>query len=252
MNVLYAELNSAPISSPRGMPTKELINYSYTVRPGAELLVHTERKLNLAYVKRELLWYLTGRRYDTSIVAFAKIWESCIAKDGGINSNYGQYLMGGGHGLDRCVKLLKADRDSRRAVAMILGQHHAHWAGIDQPCTVSLQFLIRPDFYDRDELTTIVTMRSQDAIFGLGNDTPAFMLFAKLVAAALNIPVGNLHINVGSLHVYERHFKMLQRIALGIHGWGYLDRLPDISTDDALTLINGNVTDCELLRWIAS
>lgn len=252
MKELYTLLHAAPTSSPHGVLTKELINQHYTVLPGSELITHIDRKLSLPYVKRELMWYLTARRYDTSIVSYASIWQDCIAHDGGINSNYGQYLFGGGLGLDRCIKELKRDRDSRRAIAMILGQHHLHWAGTDQPCTVSLQFLIRPDFFGRDKLTCIVTMRSQDAIFGLGNDTPAFMMFAKLVAACVGVEVGELCVNVGSLHVYERHFKMLQRIVESPWRWVDLGVLPEVDEPSALTLVHGGVTDCELLRWIAS
>ncbi len=253
---IFSDVHNAGVVSPRGLLTKELINYSYSVDPGAEFLTHPGRKFNLAYAKREMLWYLQGQRFDTSICDYAKAWSDCIAKDGGINSNYGQYLFGPQMQLDRCFMELAQDPDSRRAVAMILGQHSLHWAGIDQPCTVSIQFLIRPkagadmDINDRPELVTIVTMRSQDLIFGLGNDVPAFMMVSQIMASALGVDQGALHVNVGSLHVYQRHFQMLERIVNAPGTWSVVDRLPYISTEHAAELIMGRVIDCEFTKWL--
>lgn len=251
MRYIFNHLYNAGVSFPRGLLTKELLNYHYSVKPGDELLAHPRRKLNMDYVKRELSWYLKGHRYDKSIVAFAKTWEGCIASDGGINSNYGQYLFGAGMGLDRCFGELAVDKDSRRAVAMILGQHSLHFSSTnDVPCTIGLQFLIRPDEFGVDELITIATMRSQDAIYGLGNDVPAFMFFGKLLASALSIKQGELHVNVGSLHVYERHFQMLDGIAMFPEQWTRLDVIPDIGSSHAAALIMGRHVFCPLTDWL--
>ena len=51
------------------------------------------RGFNLAYAVREFLWYCGGDRFDHSIVERAKIWQKFIQPDGGINSNYGQYMF---------------------------------------------------------------------------------------------------------------------------------------------------------------
>lgn len=201
-------LHDAPVVAPRGRKTKELLGVSYEVQHGDERLQHTVRKLNNAYIDKELEWYSRGDRFDLSILLFAKAWETCIAPDGGINSNYGQYLFGAGNQLERVINELKQDASSRRAVAMILGTHEMHWQTQgDVPCTMSLQFFIR-----NDALTCVASMRSQDAIWGAGNDIPAFGMFRDYVAENLSLPPSSLIVQVGSFHVYERHFAMLDQI----------------------------------------
>lgn len=201
-------LYSAPVYAPRGLATKELLGVSYTVKAGDEYVQHRARKLSMKYIEAELAWYKKGNRWDTSITEHAKMWQTCIAKDGGINSNYGQYLFGRDGQLQRVIQQLKQDPDSRRAVAMILGQHRLHFAGIDTPCTMSMQFLLRAG-----AVHCIVTMRSQDAIWGAGNDTPFFGYVRDYVAKALGATPGDLTVFAGSFHVYERHFGMLEEIA---------------------------------------
>jgi thymidylate synthase len=214
--------------------TKELVNVSYSVANGMEFDNHIARRFSMPYAKREIEWYLKGDRFDKSILGHASIWQGCVAADGGINSNYGQYLFGSGSQLSRVVRELERDSNSRRAVAMILGQNVLHFVGIDQPCTMGLQFLVR-----HGVVHCIVTMRSQDAIFGLGNDVPAFMFILKVVASALGVGCGELHVNVGSFHVYERHFSMLERIVSDVYGWQCADVLPEVSKKEAQRLIDG-------------
>jgi thymidylate synthase len=235
---LYPQLNKAPVVEVKVgdklVRTKELINVSYSVHAGQEFATHLARNLKLEYVKRELDWYIRANRWDDSIVQHAKIWAGCISKDGGINSNYGQYLIGSCSQLSRVVKELERDINSRRAVAMILGQHTLHFAGVDQPCTMGLQFLAR-----QGRLDCIATMRSQDAIFGLSNDVPAFMFLLKVVAKALNLAPSTLHVNVGSLHVYDRHFVMVESISADLYGWYCNEVLPNIQYAEAINIING-------------
>jgi len=233
------------------VPTKELINVHYTVEYGMEFNNHLARKLNLNYVRKELDWYIKADRYDTSILGHAKIWSGCVASDGGINSNYGQYLFGSCGQLSRVVKELERDSNSRRAVAMILGQNALHFAGIDQPCTLSAQFLVRESF-GFPTLDCIVNMRSQDAIFGLGNDIPAFMFLLNVVASALEADYGKLHVNVGSFHVYERHFSMLERIAREPSGWYRPTRIPELDQKSAWKLIDGYgyELDTDFGKWM--
>jgi len=63
-----------------------------------------------------------------------------------------------------------------------------------------------------------VSMRSNDAVLGLANDVPAFTIFQELMALdlseALGKPIGlgdYIH-QANSLHIYERHFSMVESI----------------------------------------
>jgi thymidylate synthase len=60
-------------------------------------------------------------------------------------------------------------------------------------------------------------MRSQDAIFGLGNDAPAFSFILQMVHATMRCHYPELELGfynhvADSFHVYERHFEMLDKI----------------------------------------
>lgn len=64
----------------------------------------------------------------------------------------------------------------------------------------------------------VTSMRSSDVILGLSYDVPAFTIFQELLAKQLSRELG-MEIDVGtythlsaSLHIYERHFKMVEKI----------------------------------------
>lgn len=198
--------------APRGLKIKELNNYTYTLPPFARLMNFESRKLNLDYIKREFLWYLKGDRYDTSICDHARMWIGLINGDGSINSNYGQYVFGEQQQFWRVVKTLEDDKDSRRASIMILNHEHLDSDTKDVPCTYAINFRIRDN-----KLHMTVHMRSQDAIFGMGNDAPAFSFIHEMMWQALKVKYEDLEYGdyfhvADSFHVYERHFEMMEKI----------------------------------------
>lgn len=206
---------------PRGQLVLEAENFTYELPPYVRFQSFKRRKFNLNYVKDELLWYLKGDRFDLSITEKAKIWKSIVNKDGSINSNYGQYIFSnrasdfkyfGGGQFDQVVSTLSLDKDSRRASMMILNRDHLLSETNDVPCTYALNFRIRENM-----LNMSVHMRSQDAIFGMGNDAPAFSFIHEMMLQSLrrvypDLAYGNYFHIADSFHVYERHFDMIQTI----------------------------------------
>ena len=191
---------------PRGMVTLEVENLTYQLPAYERFMSFPSRKLSLDYIRDELRWYLKGDKTDLSITEKAAIWKTAVT-NGMLNSNYGYYLFTC-QGLQYAVDVLRNDNDSRRAVIPILAAEHLRLDSNDVPCTVSLGFRIR-----RGELCCTVHMRSQDAIYGMGNDAPFFSIVQEMVAQLLgNLPLGPLTVFVESFHVYERHFEMLSRI----------------------------------------
>jgi thymidylate synthase len=217
--ILYELWYKGKECSPRGLKVKELINYNYTLPPRVRFMCFNHRKLNIDYVKQEFMWYRNGDRKDTSIRHLAKMWDDLINTDGTINSNYGWYLFNveacnSGHPNNflRIVDELKKDPDSRRAAVCILNNDHLNSITKDYPCTSYLNFHIR-----ENKLHMYVRMRSQDAIFGMGNDAPCFSFIHEMVWAALRntysaLEMGNYHHTSDSFHVYERHYDMIQNI----------------------------------------
>jgi len=216
--------NKGKLCAPRGQKVVEIENYTYELPARVRFCNFEARKLKLDYIKHEFLWYLRGNRKDLSIMKHAKMWESLTDYDGGINSNYGQYIFSKNPvvipspirtSFDFVVKQLTEDEDSRRASIPILGLQHLRIDVKDLPCTYSLNFRIRDN-----QLNMSVHMRSQDAVFGMGNDAPTFSFIHEMVWAALlpkypDLQLGKYHHIADSFHVYERHFDVMEKIAEG-------------------------------------
>jgi len=202
-------LKDGKLVSPRGLLIKEIENANYILPPYIRFANFKARKLNLNYIKQEFLWYMKGDRYDTSIIEHASLWKGLINKDGGINSNYGQYIN---KQFDNVISILMKDKDSRRASIMILSSEHLLSDSNDYPCTYAINFRIR-----ENKLNMTVHMRSQDSVFGMGNDAPTFSFIQEMIYVTLRstypeLVMGNYHHFVDSLHVYEKHFSMLEEI----------------------------------------
>ena len=217
--------------APRGLKTKELENYHINFFPEHQFINYNCRKLNLDYIKTELKWYLKGDREDLSIRDHAKIWQGCVT-EGKLYSNYGFYLFKN-KGLLLAAEQLAKDNDSRRGVVSIFNSdEHIFEGNKDVPCTVSLGFRIRDG-----KLNMSVHMRSQDAVFGLGNDLPFFNFVWEVMAVYLGVPQGIYHHYVESFHVYERHYEMVKTIV-------YEDKFepivrPRVSLAESFDLIRG-------------
>lgn len=212
--VFFDLINDGRTSAPRGQKIIELEDYTYSVKPDQIFCNQKARGLKLDYIKQEFIWYVLGRLDDLSIAEHAKLWAS-LTVDGQLNSNYGYYWFTKG-GVNWVVKELSRDRDSRRAVIPILGtlQRHLQDATKDVPCTESAGFRIRDD-----KLKMTVHMRSQDAVFGLGNDVPCFSFLHRIIHALLlpvypGLQLGPLTVTATSFHIYERHFELLPMLAV--------------------------------------
>jgi len=206
--------NFGNISNPRDLKILELENYNYGFEPYERFCNFESRKLNLKYIKKEFLWYLNGDKHDSSITKYAKMWKDLVNKDGSINSNYGQYIFGEQKQFERCLNTLIKDKDSRRASIIILNKEHLNSDTKDYPCTYSINFRIRGN-----QLHMTIRMRSQDVIFGMGNDAPCFsfiheMMYNLLKNTYKNLEYGYYYHSADSFHVYERHFETMNNIIL--------------------------------------
>lgn len=240
--------------SPRGQLVLEIEDYNYVLPPFVRFQNFTSRKLSLKYIAREFLWYLRGDRFDTSICEHAKMWSPLVNKDGSINSNYGQYIFGSTNQFDNVVRTLTKDKDSRRASVSILNSGHLISDTNDVPCTYSLNFRIR-----NDHLHMSVAMRSQDAVFGMGNDAPAFsfvheMVYVSLKATYPELQMGRYHHYANSFHVYERHFDLLEKIVAGdSHTSVDCPRILDHREIDVLRSVNQSSVvndEFKFTRWL--
>jgi thymidylate synthase len=75
------------------------------------------------------------------------------------------------------------------------------------PCAASLQFLVRSG-----KVHAILNMRSNDAIWGKPYDIFLFTMLQELLACELNLEMGTYTHSAASIHLYERHFDLANKI----------------------------------------
>lgn len=198
---VYRDILGGDDITTRGQLVKEQTNKSLVFDNREWFIDSDHLPLNLNYVKEELRWYRQGNRDSTWIANHAKIWKNCISCYGRLHSNYGYYFN---EARARIYRQLKHDPNTRQAVININRPEHHYPGNKDVPCTMHMQFMIRDN-----SLHLYVSMRSQDAVFGLRNDLPAFQMFKLAMSSMLHIEPGPLFLHVNSFHVYERHFDKL-------------------------------------------
>ena len=167
--------------------------------------------VNEDYVKRELDWYRSMSLYVSDIPGGApKIWQQVACKNGRINSNYGWCIWSkeNGNQYDNVVAELKKNPDSRRAVMIYtrpnMWNDYNENGRSDFMCTNAVQYVLR-----NGKLNAIVQMRSNDAWAGYRNDFAWQKYVLNCVAEDINCAVGEIMWNVGSLHVYDRQFYLV-------------------------------------------
>lgn len=193
------------VSKPRGMECRELDYYQCIITN--PWTMHPARKYNIDYFKREFQWYLGADPTDLRICKHAAMWKKLVQKDGSILSNYGQYWFGDQDGFNWVVDTLSRDPDSRQAYIAMNNYHHAFEGNTDFVCTKGIQFRIAGG-----KVNMHVAMRSSDAIWGLGTDLPCFDALHHMVAWVLGVEVGLFMFSTDSVHIYERHYEMVEEI----------------------------------------
>jgi len=208
-----------PEYAPRGQKTKEFIDATLVIEdPMKCILTNPHRKLSHKYLKAEFDWYLSGRRDIEMIREHSSMWESIANPDGTVNSNYGHfvfYQQMENYGMNQfnwCVNQFIKDEDTRQAIINFNQPIHKYEGNKDFVCTINMQFFIRDK-----KLQLKVNMRSCDLIYGASFDIPWFVfvhyaMFQVLKQFYPKLEMGKLIHNSASLHLYERHFKMLENI----------------------------------------
>lgn len=189
-----------------GVKTVEIVNASFEADEPTVF-----GKLNQNYIDRELDWYLSQSLNVNDIKGdVPKIWQMISDKSGKINSNYGYLTLSSKNynQYENCVIELRKNPDSRRAVMVYT--RPTIWNEYDENgmsdfiCTNAVQYMIR-----NNKLEVVVQMRSNDVVFGYRNDYAWQKYMADMVCHELKVELGKIYWNVGSMHVYERHFNLI-------------------------------------------
>lgn len=180
--------------------TRELISVTLNIKkPRARLSISENRGKPFSALG-ELLWYLSGS--DT--LGFIEPYVPRYAADavGGIlEGAYGPRLLNlraGINQFDSIHRLLTDKPASRRAVIQLFNAEDIATTHKEIPCTTTMQFHLR-----NGGLHMSVTMRSNDAYWGLPHDVFCFTMIQEMMARRLGAEMGEYHQYIGSMHVYE-------------------------------------------------
>jgi thymidylate synthase len=174
---------------------------------------------NTNYIQREIDWYKSKSLNVWDIEGkVPKIWQMVAANDGTINSNYGWcfYSKENDYQFKNVLRKLKQDKTSRQAI-MIYNRPsmHQEWnenGRSDFMCCQNVQYFIRDD-----KLHCVVNFRSNDARFGYLNDYAWMKYVLEELHKVLKhtyetLEIGDIIWNAGSLHIYERDFKLINEM----------------------------------------
>lgn len=168
-------------------------------------------EMNWDYVNREQRWYESQSLNVNDFPGGAPAtWKAVAADDGSINSNYGWVVFSGENGrqFESVLRELSNNPESRRAECIYnrpnMWRDYNRKGMSDFMCTNAVQYLVRDGAVD-----ATVQMRSNDGIFGYKNDRAWQQHVLEHLARELALPSGKLHWQVGSMHVYERHFYLV-------------------------------------------
>lgn len=231
---LYTLMEHGTEAHPRGTSSREVLNYNITlVNPRNRVITFPERNTSTKYLLGEFIWYLNGSFDPTGILPYSKFWAHITNSgdhdgypEGTVNSNYGNRIFGnsilpsfveGGtiqtiNQWDETVAMLARDKDTRQAIMNIHVPEDRHVGNKDVPCTLTLQWFIR-----ENALYLIVNMRSNDIILGFTNDVFQFTMLQEAMLLQLrevyqDLELGYYYHNAGSMHIYDRHYEMADKI----------------------------------------
>jgi thymidylate synthase len=206
--------------------------------PRKRVLNIVGRNNSLPAACAETLWVLAGRD-DIEFLKFYLPRAPDFSDDGEIwRAAYGPRLRGRGYfrnvhtgrrifridQLGKVVAHLKAHPNSRRAVMGFLEPVFdlendyskdvigSNMDSKDFPCNLVLSFMVRDG-----RLDLVVFCRSQDLVWGAsGINWFEFTVMQELVAGMIGVPIGTYYHVTNNLHVYSRHFKMVEKVATGM------------------------------------
>ena len=224
-------------SSPRGLPCREIMDYSFRVTNPVNEPIRTrdlERNKTIEnYTAKEVELYNSCTNKAEDFGKASKFWLKLANPDGTVNSAYGHLIWAKRSAgnpiyegykysieevrsnpniLDNVYRTpwewakqsLERNKDTRQAILRFSLPEHQWHGNKDQTCTMHGNFLIRDD-----KLHLSIVMRSNDLMKGLVYDLPWFVsLIDKMVEELKptypNLEKGTYTHSVHSMHIYEK------------------------------------------------
>jgi thymidylate synthase len=229
------------LRAPRGIKTYDLGHVQVVVEtPFDALPVGVGRQLNTSIGAAEAVQLVAGRARHALLPRITPTFSRFTEPNGRFHGAYGDRVGGQ---VAAVVKKLHDDRDTRQAVITLWDPGRDNEPGKrDYPCTVALNFVIVDD---RLELRTL--MRSNDVWLGFPYDVFQFTQLQLTVARALRVEPGRYTHGAWSLHIYEEHMGLVDRLITPTsdgpsrlpYGFGDVDDDWDACQESASAILHG-------------
>lgn len=173
-------------------------------------------KVNQEYIDAEINWYKLGSTniYDIDYDPTPAAWEYTADNNGEINSNYGRLINSPLYfnQYNNAKEELQRNSNSRRATMVYtrpsIWEEYQDNGKNDFICTNAVSFYINSL---SSQVDCVVQMRSNDAVYGYKNDYAWHKHILNKLSNDLGYDSGLIYWQVQNLHIYERHFKYLER-----------------------------------------
>ncbi|MEP0189649.1 MAG: thymidylate synthase [Erythrobacter sp.] len=212
---------------------RELLGVALRIRnPRARISISEDRGRPFSAIG-ELLWYLSGSDELAFIEPYIGAYQD-DAVEGILEGAYGPRFFSMRDEIDQfqnIESLLTKSPGSRRAVIQLFNAEDIARRHKEIPCTTTLQFHLRDG-----QLHMSVTMRSNDAYYGLPHDVFCFTMLQEMMARRLQVELGEYYQYVGSMHLYE---EMLKRAEAYIEeGVQQVREMPEMPKSDPFSLVD--------------
>jgi len=173
-------------------------------------------KVNQEYIDAEINWYKLGSTniHDIDYDPTPAAWQYTSDNNGEINSNYGRLINSPLYfnQYNNAKEELQRNSNSRRATMVYtrpsIWEEYQDNGKNDFICTNAVSFYINSL---SSQVDCVVQMRSNDAVYGYKNDYAWHKHVLDKLSNDLGYDSGLIYWQVQNLHIYERHFKYLER-----------------------------------------
>lgn len=206
---LYKSILESPLKNKgtRG-ETAELLGLALRMTKPRARISRSENRGKPFSALGELLWYLSGSEKLEFIEPYVSKYRE-DADNGILYGAYGPRLFGMRGKIDQLknvTDLLNNQPTSRRAVIQIFNAEDIERTYKEIPCTTTMQFHLR-----NSALHLSVTMRSNDAYWGLPHDIFCFTMIQEMMARRLGVELGEYYHYAGTMHVYLEYIDSLNK-----------------------------------------
>ncbi len=214
ISMLESLLQEGKPVNARRMKTVEIHPAGFVLtNPRARCTTNEARNWSFPLAIGEFAWHLAASDNVDFISYYARQWRSFSEDGKAIRAScYGRKIFAkdarGISPWDIIIRLLSEDPETRRAV-LSLYNSLTDFSPLakDVSCICTIQFMIR-----NNKLDAINHMRSNDAIWGLPYDMFLVTMFQELLAETLSVELGNYYHFANSMHLYERHFSLAEKV----------------------------------------